>query len=111
MQAGYGVELGRTVGPELFWPRPKVESAVAHLRRLAEPLSREELARLSSLCSVLFQRRRQALGRVLGEALGDREGALELLAELGIDPASRAETLDLGQLRALSGSTGWRDRQ
>ena len=110
LQAAYDVQLGRSVGPGMFWPRPKVDSAVAHLTRRADAPAAEDLARLSDLCSGLFQRRRQALGRVLGELLGSRDRASGLLEELGIDSGLRAETLDLVQLRGLADSEPWRAR-
>lgn len=102
LQVAYDARLGRRLGPAQFWPRPKVESAVTHLERRADAPSRPELATLSGLVSSLFQRRRQKLGRVLGDLLGDREGARALLESLGIDPGLRAETLDVGQLLALA---------
>jgi 16S rRNA (adenine1518-N6/adenine1519-N6)-dimethyltransferase len=113
LQAAYEVRLGREVGPGMFWPRPKVESAVAHLSLRPEAASEEGRARrreLSELVAGLFQRRRQALGRVLGDLAGDREGALALLSELGIEPGIRAETLALEVLEALSGSELWARR-
>ncbi|MFT7667867.1 MAG: 16S rRNA (adenine1518-N6/adenine1519-N6)-dimethyltransferase [Planctomycetota bacterium] len=108
LQAVYSVEMGRRVGPGMFWPRPKVDSAVAHLLRQPDGLAGEELARLSKLCSALFQRRRQALARVLGELVGSRDQAKALLEGLGIDSGLRAETLSLKQLRCLADSELWR---
>lgn len=113
LQAAYEVRLGRAVGPGMFWPRPKVESAVAHLELregAAEPAGRAARERLSALVSGLFQRRRQALGRVLGELVGDRGRAREALEALEIDPSARAEVLDLAQLSALAESSLWRER-
>jgi 16S rRNA (adenine1518-N6/adenine1519-N6)-dimethyltransferase len=113
LQAAYEVRLGREVGPGMFWPRPKVESAVAHLELRPEAASAEGRARrreLSELVAGLFQRRRQALGRVLGDLAGDRSGALELLAALGVEPGVRAETLALEVLQAISESELWSGR-
>lgn len=110
LQIAYEVELGRRVGPGMFWPRPKVDSAVAHLRRRADAPALEDQDRFSQLCAGLFQRRRQGLGRVLGELLGDRERATRLLAEISVEPSRRADTLDLEQLRQLADSAPWRAR-
>jgi len=107
LQAAYSVRLGRTLGTAMFWPRPKVDSAMVHLELRADAPSRADRAQLSALTSALFHRRRQVLGRVLGEALGDRSQALELLAGLGIDPGARAETLSLEALGALALSPEW----
>ena len=111
LQAAYEVRLGRTVGCGMFWPRPKVESAVAHLALrpgAASEEGREARVHLSNLVQGLFQRRRQALGRVLGELVGDREAARAALTALGVDPSARAETLDLEVLRGLAASPIWR---
>ena len=102
LQGVYRGARVRTVGPQNFWPRPKVESAVVRFERLdafAEPALRERRARLVGR---LFQRRRQALGRVVGELLQDRAAAGELLAELGLDGLRRAETLSLAELDQLA---------
>jgi 16S rRNA (adenine1518-N6/adenine1519-N6)-dimethyltransferase len=102
LQARYRPEIVRTVPPELFWPRPKVESAVVRLERREEAEDPEELRRLDRLVGELFSSRRQSLGRVLGRRLGDREAGLSLLREVGLDPRIRAESLDLEALRRLS---------
>ncbi len=111
LQSAYEVRLGREVPRGLFWPRPKVESGVAHLELRPEAVSDEGRVRrrwLIELVSGLFQRRRQALGRVLGDLAGDRQGALALLAELRLDPKTRAETLDLATLQRIADSSLWR---
>ncbi len=108
LQASYEVEKGRTVGPGMFWPRPKVDSGIAHLRRLAETPTRAQWQHFSQLVSALFSRRRQGLGRVWGDMLQDREVARQVLEELGIDAKARAENLSMDQLRALAERSEWK---
>ncbi len=110
LQAAYEVTTGRPVGAGLFWPRPKVESALAHLRRRPDGPSRAELEELSTLVGTLFQRRRQTLERVLGERLGDRARARTALEAVGVEPGRRAETLSLAELQALAAGPDWRNR-
>lgn len=113
LQAAYEVRLGREVGAGLFWPRPKIQSAVAHLSlrpEAASPEGRAARRELSELIAGLFQRRRQVLARVLGDLAGNRGGADELLESLGLDPGTRAETLDLATLTELANSSLWRER-
>jgi len=100
LQSDYTIELVRHVPPQLFWPRPEVESSVVRLTRKTEPLESGLRRRLLELAARLFQRRRQTLGRVLGELWG-RESALACLADLGWEPSRRAEALDLAELLAL----------
>lgn len=103
LQLDHEIELVRRVPPELFWPRPRVDSGLIRLRRRALPLVESELRPgLDALVQALFQRRRQALARVLGEHVGDRARGRGMLEELGLDPRRRAETLELAELGALA---------
>jgi 16S rRNA (adenine1518-N6/adenine1519-N6)-dimethyltransferase len=103
LQSSYEVELLRHVPAQLFWPRPEVESSVVRLVRQRAPLDPLRRRELLELAGRLFQRRRQTLGRVLGEVWG-REAALGRLSALGWSPSRRAEELDLRELLELSGS-------
>lgn len=99
-QESYEVSLGRFVPPQLFWPRPKVDSAVflATLRPdLAVP---EERVRRMQFYRDLMQRRRKSLRRVLSDLVGG-DRAARSLEVLDLDPLRRAETLSLPELRAL----------
>jgi 16S rRNA (adenine1518-N6/adenine1519-N6)-dimethyltransferase len=102
LQLDYAPTLVRSVAAALFWPRPEVESCVVRLTRLPDTTSADERAELDRLVSRLFQRRRQALGRVLAEVLHSRPATDVLLAELGLAPRARAEDLELETLRRLS---------
>lgn len=105
-QETFRVTMGRLVPPQLFWPRPKVDSAVFHAELrddLAPPAVRA--ARISFYRDLL-QRRRQGLRRVLKDMVG-KERCASALEALGLDPQVRAETLGLDDLRALhAASTG-----
>jgi len=102
VQLSHDVELGRVVPPGLFWPRPKVDSAIVHGR--LRPGCASGLVRRGTmaLARVLFTRRRQGLRRVLADTLDDRVAAERHLAALGLDPTRRAETLDLEEWLALA---------
>lgn len=102
VRLAYDVRLVRRVGPELFWPRPKVDSAVARLDLRPERPAPELAQRFDRIVDGLFQARRKALGGRLGELWGSRERALEALAELGIEPRARVETLSVEQLVELA---------
>lgn len=101
LQSAYAVELLRHVPPQLFWPRPEVESSVVRLTLARPGIDPGRRRELLTLAGRLFQRRRQTLGRVLGELWG-RETALGRLAALGWPASRRAEELDLAQLLELS---------
>jgi 16S rRNA (adenine1518-N6/adenine1519-N6)-dimethyltransferase len=67
-------EVLRLLGPNVFWPRPAVESAFVRLRRREEPLvSPSEYPGFARIADTLFRYRRKTLGRglaLLGRELG-----------------------------------------
>lgn len=89
----YDVRSVRRVGPELFWPRPKVDSAVAHLSLRPVRPAADLMGGFDELVDHLFQTRRKALGGRLAELWGDRAVAEGVLGGLGIDPRTRVECL------------------
>jgi 16S rRNA (adenine1518-N6/adenine1519-N6)-dimethyltransferase len=102
LRLAYHASKGRPVGPHLFWPVPKVESQVLHLKRRERWPSKAEWSRFDAVVSLLFRHRRQSMGRALSRALGGREEALELCGRHGIDPTTRAECLTVEELVELS---------
>ena len=101
LQLDHAARVVRSVPPALFWPRPEVDSTVVELSRRPVDLAPATRAELDRLVTRLFQRRRQALGRVLSEDLG-RDRAESVLAELGLAREARAEALGLDLLVALA---------
>lgn len=98
----YRVTVLRQVGPELFWPRPRVDSAVARLELRGERPAPDEVRAFDRLVDHLFQARRKTLAARLGPRVGGREAAEALLGELGLDPRARPEQLDPEALLALA---------
>lgn len=103
LQLAYTAEVLRRVPPGLFWPRPRVDSAVVRLVRHAPLAPVEERRRTRDLAARLLQRRRQTVGRVLGDLLGSREQADRALAAAQVEGGQRTGELDLGALGALAG--------
>ena len=101
VQTGFEVRLGRRLGPELFWPRPQIDSVVVHLARRSDLRPVADRARFEHLVGALFRHRRQTLGRVLGRILGERDKALTTLQDLGLEAGERAEVLPQSALWAL----------
>jgi 16S rRNA (adenine1518-N6/adenine1519-N6)-dimethyltransferase len=102
LQAAYDVRRGRRVGPQMFWPRPSVESAVVRLDLLAARPGAEALARLDALATHLFAQRRKTLRSRLAELVGGRDAAQALCVSLSLDPEVRPERLTVSQLGALA---------
>jgi 16S rRNA (adenine1518-N6/adenine1519-N6)-dimethyltransferase len=92
------VRMVRTVDPAVFKPRPRVDSAILALRRVAaapEPAVRE-------LVRGAFAHRRKSLARSLEHARpGSLDAARGALRELGLAEDARAEALAPGELAAV----------
>jgi 16S rRNA (adenine1518-N6/adenine1519-N6)-dimethyltransferase len=86
-----------TLPPAAFTPPPKVSSAVVQLiPRAIEPGL--PARRVAALTAAAFGQRR----KMLRQALKGMPGGPEALAETGIDPARRAETLSVAEVLALA---------
>jgi 16S rRNA (adenine1518-N6/adenine1519-N6)-dimethyltransferase len=103
VRVGYYATARRVglVPPTVFLPPPKVDSALVELVRHARPpIDVPSVDELFALVRSGFSQRRKMLRRVLRSELGDRTDAV--LVTAGIDPAVRAETLDLAMWGALA---------
>jgi 16S rRNA (adenine1518-N6/adenine1519-N6)-dimethyltransferase len=89
------------LGPESFAPPPKVRSAVVRMRmgpRFAE-LGVDEEGFLRFL-KTIFAQKRKTLSNNL-KSTYDKEAAAAALAEAGIAPSARAESIPLEQMARL----------
>jgi 16S rRNA (adenine1518-N6/adenine1519-N6)-dimethyltransferase len=109
VQQDFDVTLLRTIKPACFWPRPEVASSLVRLaRHRRHPLNPAERRLFDELTRHAFMHRRKqmvALLRLAPPALDLDPGAIgPLLAQVAVDPASRAETLSNAQWTALARS-------
>jgi 16S rRNA (adenine1518-N6/adenine1519-N6)-dimethyltransferase len=106
VQALADVTLVRTLSPTVFWPRPKVESAIVSIT--PEPSRRAEVGDLPWFHHVvrqIFLHRRKNLRRVLYSLWRDRWTKPEidaLLESLGLTGLLRAEAMNVEEFRSLS---------
>jgi 16S rRNA (adenine1518-N6/adenine1519-N6)-dimethyltransferase len=87
--------LVRRVGPDVFWPRPKVDSVVVRIERLAHPPVDVDEERLWRVVDGAFAQRRKTMRNALRRLGHDAAGADDLLTGAGIDPRARPEDLSL----------------
>jgi 16S rRNA (adenine1518-N6/adenine1519-N6)-dimethyltransferase len=92
----------RRVPPEVFWPRPAVESVIVRLDRLAEPGADVDPATLWRVVDAGFAQRRKTMRNALVRLGVDRGRAGEVLARSGVDPRARAEELGLSALARVA---------
>ena len=107
LQLSYTVQHLRTLGGAHFRPRPKVESSLIRLERREDAPPRAVQEAVVRLSSALFSRRRQVVRRVLGDAMGEKEAALALLEEVGVDQETRVEGLTEADWLALAAARAW----
>jgi len=98
---GGSVRLHRRVPPEVFWPRPKVTSAIAVVD-FAPPAARAALPweALRAVTQAIFSARRKTLRNALRRLFGERTE--ESLAAAGLDGSCRGETLPPADFLALA---------
>jgi 16S rRNA (adenine1518-N6/adenine1519-N6)-dimethyltransferase len=96
----------RTVPPEVFWPRPKVGSAVVRLERLPRPPVDVDEAALWRVVDAAFAERRKTMRNALRRLGLSADEADRALTEAGIAPAARPETLDLHAFARVATAVG-----
>ena len=105
MQALCDIEIVRIMPPQVFWPRPKVHSAIIHIVPSLEKRSRiADVPYFHQFVRGLFLHRRKYLRGVLIGMVAetvDRATVDELLAAFGFPTDVRAEQLDIETLIAL----------
>jgi 16S rRNA (adenine1518-N6/adenine1519-N6)-dimethyltransferase len=92
----------RTVPPSVFWPRPRVGSAVTRLDRRATPPVVVDEAALWRVVDAAFAERRKTIRAALVRLGHARPDADEALAAAGVDPAARGERLSLEGFAAIA---------
>ena len=86
------------VKPGVFFPPPKVDSAIVRLNPHAEnPYHIKDTKVFANVVMQCFSQRRKTLRNNLKNTLDSNE-----IEELGIDPACRAETLEIAQFVELA---------
>lgn len=95
----------RSVGPEMFFPKPKVGSVVLaiNFKTAIDPQAGDE-ALLGQVVQAAFGQRRKTLRNALSGGLLplDSDAATQILDTARIDPRRRAETLDVAEFVALT---------
>jgi len=97
-------ELLRRFPPKVFWPRPKVHSALLRLTpRTPMPAQPDEHRPFGTFVTTLFTRRRKVLTTALRAAAPDIDGAQAktLLEDVGIEPTGRVQEVDPLRLLTL----------
>ena len=87
------------LNPEVFYPSPKVTSAVVQIEALKLPKYDANLSDLEKVVAMAFNQRRKMLRSSLKSLTPDIE---KILTFLKIDPAARAENLTIEEFCLLA---------
>lgn len=94
----------RIVGPQVFWPRPKVDSVVVKMDFLpVNERSALPWRELRQVTSAVFGSRRKILKNALKGIYGDEIDVGEMLQKLGLDPGGRGEEIGPEGFLAMAG--------
>ncbi|MEO2023280.1 MAG: 16S rRNA (adenine(1518)-N(6)/adenine(1519)-N(6))-dimethyltransferase RsmA [Pirellulaceae bacterium] len=105
IQSQCDVQVVRTLPPSVFWPRPKVQSAILQIR--VSPEKRGLITDVSFfhrfVRAMFFHRRKYLRSVILSAFKGqlDKPAVDAVLEEQGISPQIRAEALDVQQMLDL----------
>jgi 16S rRNA (adenine1518-N6/adenine1519-N6)-dimethyltransferase len=105
VQALAEVSIVRILPPSVFWPRPKVDSAVVMIRPVPARRAAMDVSWFHKIVRQVFLHRRKNLRHVLAGMWQDRWTKAEVdawLQQIGLDGQLRAEALDVDQFRSLS---------
>ena len=106
LQAQTDVRILKKLGPTVFWPRPKVDSAVVQVDRVPERQATiGDRAAFQDFVRTLFTQRRKSLRTVLAGMYKnrlDRPALDKILGDLGIEEGIRAERLPPATLARLA---------
>ena len=106
MQALCEIELVRVLPPSVFWPRPKVDSAIIHIVHRPDKRARiSDLRYFHEFVRALFFHRRKFLRSVLISAFKQRLEKVhidQVMSEMQLGPEARAEELGVEFIVAMA---------
>jgi 16S rRNA (adenine1518-N6/adenine1519-N6)-dimethyltransferase len=103
--AWYGeVTKAGSVGRNVFWPAPNVDSGLVRLVRNEREFDPELRELTFTIVDAAFGQRRKTLRTALGSALGAPQNVESILRDAGVDPGLRGEQLSLQDFVAIAQS-------
>ncbi len=100
------VRRAGTVGRNVFWPAPNVDSGLVAWTRREPPSTAVSREQVFKVIDAAFAHRRKALRPSLKELAGSAEAAEAALAKAGIDPMTRGEQLRIDDFVRIAEALG-----
>ena len=91
-----------TIGRNVFWPAPNVDSALVHLERRDPPSTTAPREQVFAVIDAAFAQRRKTWRAALAVLFGSGVAAEEALRGAGVDPSARGETLVVEQFARIA---------
>lgn len=91
-----------TIGRAVFWPVPRVDSALVALERRDPPPSSAPREQVFAVVDAAFAQRRKMLRSALAEVAGSSAAAQQALEAAGVDPTARGERLDISAFARIA---------
>jgi 16S rRNA (adenine1518-N6/adenine1519-N6)-dimethyltransferase len=91
-----------TIGRNVFWPAPNVDSALVYLERREPPSTTAPRERVFRVIDSAFAQRRKTLRAALSGLFGSGAAAEAALRAAGVDPSARGETLVVEQFARIA---------
>lgn len=91
-----------TIGRNVFWPAPNVDSALVYLERREPPSTTAPRERVFKVVDTAFAQRRKTLRAALSGLFGSGVAAEAALRAAGVDPSARGETLVVEQFARIA---------
>src|SRR5699024_56912 len=86
----------------IFWPVPRVDSALVRLVRREEPLTNASREQVFAVIDAAFSQRRKTLRSALAGWAGSPDRAEKTLLAAGVDPSRRGETLTIEEFAEIA---------
>ncbi len=96
------VRAAGTIGRAVFWPVPRVDSALVALERRPPPTAAVTRAQVFAVVDAAFAQRRKMLRAALAPLAGSSAAAAEALTAAGVDPTARGERLTVVEFTAIT---------
>lgn len=96
-----------SVGRAVFWPVPRVDSALVALDRRDPPPTTATRAQVFAVVDAAFAQRRKTMRAALAGLAGSGDAAEAALVGAGLDPAVRGERLAIGDFARVAEGLTW----
>jgi 16S rRNA (adenine1518-N6/adenine1519-N6)-dimethyltransferase len=96
------VRRAGTVGRNVFWPAPNVDSGLVAWSRREPPATTATRQEVFAVVDAAFAHRRKVLRGALRDLAGSSEAASAALTAAGVDPTARGESLTVVQFARIA---------